>query len=159
MLQKVRKSDSKDIVWKDFYFEYAVLLNFLFIKESLKSITGSKKKRKKERKIKQHNCFQQQVPGLCSTIYLSNVYPYTHGYPYIYHLSMSTHKSEWFLKDHVTLKTGAKADENSALHHRNKLYIYILLRYIYAQLLKFFFFWKKSLVLTKTAFFYLLKKQ
>ncbi len=28
---------------------------------------------------------------------------------------------EWFLKDCVTLKTGVKADENSDLHHWNKL--------------------------------------
>ncbi len=29
---------------------------------------------------------------------------------------------EWFLKDYVTLKTGVKADENSDLHHWNKLH-------------------------------------
>ncbi len=31
-------------------------------------------------------------------------------------------KSEGFLKDHVTLKTGVMADENTTLHYRNKLY-------------------------------------
>ncbi len=30
-------------------------------------------------------------------------------------------KSEGFLKDHVTLKTGEMADENTTLHYRNKL--------------------------------------
>ncbi len=29
-------------------------------------------------------------------------------------------KSEWFLKDHVTLKTEVMAAENSASHHRNR---------------------------------------
>ncbi len=29
---------------------------------------------------------------------------------------------EWFLKDHVTLKTGVMT-EKSALHHKNKLYL------------------------------------
>ncbi len=41
---KLIKSDSKDILLeKDFYFENAVLFNVLFIKESWKSISGSKK--------------------------------------------------------------------------------------------------------------------
>ncbi len=30
---------------------------------------------------------------------------------------------KWFMKDHVTLKTGIMAAENSALHHRNKLHL------------------------------------
>ncbi len=32
---------------------------------------------------------------------------------------------EWFLKDHVKLKTGVMIVENSALHHRNKLHFKI----------------------------------
>ncbi len=32
---------------------------------------------------------------------------------------------EGFLKEHVTLKTGVMAAENSALHHRNKLHFII----------------------------------
>ncbi len=30
---------------------------------------------------------------------------------------------EWSLKDHVTLKTGVMVLDNSALHHRNRLYL------------------------------------
>ncbi len=34
-------------------------------------------------------------------------------------------KSECFLKDHVTLKTGVMASENSVLYHMNKLHFKI----------------------------------
>ncbi len=34
-------------------------------------------------------------------------------------------KLEWFLKDHVTLKPRVMAEENSALHQRNKLHFKI----------------------------------
>ncbi len=57
---------------------------------------SSKNQRKKyhrfQKNIKQHNSFNTD-----------NIY-------------------KWLLKDHVTLKTGVMADENSVLHHRNKLY-------------------------------------
>ncbi len=42
---------------------------------------------------------------------------------YSFHKNMiAIHILEWFLKDHVTRNTGARAAENSALHHRNKLH-------------------------------------
>ncbi len=40
----------------------------------------------------------------------------------IYKTQHIVNKSEWFLKDNVTLKTGAMDYEKSTLHHMNKLH-------------------------------------
>ncbi len=42
-----------------------------------------------------------------------------------YHAEHQISILEWFLKDHVTLKTKVMATENSSFHHRNKLHFKI----------------------------------
>ncbi len=37
-------------------------------------------------------------------------------------------ETEWFLKDHVPLKTGVMADESSVVCHRNQLYFISILK-------------------------------